>query len=266
MPLFLSAGINRLTVAGTTGTLPLDRVRTARSNAPTNRIEAETGTLTGAATANGAFTFASGKVVTGVGDGSGNALTLKVTAQRAGEHIVVIRYANAEESIPTHYNPDPVARHADISINGQPAQRVLFPTTFHFDQFRDLAVPVGLAAGSNTITFTSQQLPDWDGTTYNQFGQRSKYAGSQLTSSTSGARGCRSVASTGTGRRRALLPADQLKTRAASIRSPRFHSVLGDGSSCSACLVERGRSRLSAAAQLASRFRASCDGESGSAV
>jgi hypothetical protein len=70
-----------------------------------------------------------------VGDGPENALTLHVTAKQAGQHVLVVRYANAEKSIPTHYNPDPVARHADIAVNGQAARRVLFPTTFHFNQF-----------------------------------------------------------------------------------------------------------------------------------
>jgi len=132
--------------------------------------------LTGAAKRSSDRSLASGQVVTAVGDGPGNALTLRVTAKQAGRHVLVVRYANAEESIPTHYNPDPVARHADIAVDGGAARRVLFPTTFHVNQFRDLAVPVDLRAGTNTITFTSQELPDWDGKTFNQFGQRSKYA------------------------------------------------------------------------------------------
>ncbi|GAA3622731.1 hypothetical protein GCM10022267_06050 [Lentzea roselyniae] len=28
----------------------------------------------------------------------------------------------------------------------------------------------------NTIRFTSKELPNWDGRTYNEYGQRSKYA------------------------------------------------------------------------------------------
>ncbi|WP_086853702.1 cellulosome protein [Amycolatopsis kentuckyensis] len=175
--LFLSAGLNRLVVTGVTGDFLLDRVRTAPSPVPAPaRIEAERGVLTGAAERSGDRSFASGQVVTAVGDGPGNALTLRVTAKQAGRHVLVVRYSNAEESIPTHYNPDPVARHADIAVNGEFARRVLFPTTFHFNQFRDLAVPVDLRAGANTVTFTAQELPDWDGKTFNQFGQRSKYA------------------------------------------------------------------------------------------
>ncbi|GAA1314249.1 hypothetical protein [Saccharothrix xinjiangensis] len=59
-----------------------------------------------------------------------------------------------------------------MSVNGR-VQQVQFPNTFHFNQFRDLAVPVDLVARTNTATFTSQKLPNWDGTTFNQFGQRS---------------------------------------------------------------------------------------------
>jgi hypothetical protein len=173
--LFLSAGVNQLTVTGAAGNVRLDRVRTGPTTATAPvKVEAETGRVTGEAEFSSDFPFASGQVATNVGDGPTNALSLDVQAERTGRHVLVIRYANAQESIPTHYNPDPVTRHADISVNGR-MQRVQFPNTFHFNQFRDLAVPVDLVAGTNTITFTSQELPNWDGTTFNQFGQRSKY-------------------------------------------------------------------------------------------
>ncbi|MEU0796863.1 hypothetical protein ABZ342_42950 [Amycolatopsis sp. NPDC005961] len=66
----------------------------------------------------------------------------------------------------THYNPDPVARHADVSVNGGAAHRVLFPHSFHQDDFWELTVPVQLRPGENTLTFRSGELPDFDGTTY----------------------------------------------------------------------------------------------------
>ncbi|WP_158852918.1 cellulosome protein [Saccharothrix deserti] len=174
--LFLSAGINQLTVTGTSGNLLLDRVRTTPSSATAPvKIEAEKGAVTGAAKFTAEYSFASGQVAANVGDGPANALTLTVPAARAGQHVLVVRYSNAQESIPTHYNPDPVTRHADISVNGT-VRRVEFPNTFHANQFRDLAVPVDLRAGANTIVFTSQELPNWDGKTFNEYGQRSKYA------------------------------------------------------------------------------------------
>ncbi|MBB5799616.1 cellulosome protein [Streptomyces caelestis] len=177
--LFLSGGINKITVTGTARELVLDRLRVTPSKGtlvPTVH-QAENGTLTGAAKVTDAYTFATnGKAVTGIGDGKANALTLDVVAARAGRHALTIRYSNAEQAPATHYNPDPIARHADLSVNGAPARRVLFPTTFHFNNFWDLTVPVTLEKGTNRLTFTAEELPDFDGDTYNQYDQRSPYA------------------------------------------------------------------------------------------
>ena len=112
----------------------------------------------------------------GVGAGPANALSLTVTADRAGRHALTVRYSNGEQPPSTHYNPDPVCRHADISVNGGPAHRVLFPTTFHFNNFWTLAVPVTLRPGPNTLTFTSDRLPDLVGGTEDTYGRRSAYA------------------------------------------------------------------------------------------
>jgi len=79
---------------------------------------------------------------------------------------LTIRYSNPEQSPATHYNPDPLARHAAISVNGGAAQQVLFPHTFHADNFWELSAPVHLKRGSNTVRFSSEELPDFDGTTY----------------------------------------------------------------------------------------------------
>ena len=176
---FLSGGINKITVTGAAGQLLLDRLRVAPADGtPTSEVyQAEDGTVSGAAKVTDAYTFASGgKAVTGIGDGKANALTVDVVAQRPGRHAVTIRYSNAEQAPATHYNPDPVARHADLSVNGGPARRVLFPTTFHFNNFRDLTVPVTLRKGANQLTFTAEELPDFDGDTHNQYDQRSPYA------------------------------------------------------------------------------------------
>lgn len=176
---FLSAGINKITVTGTKKNLVLDRLRVAASsgNLATKVYQAEGGTLSGAAKATEAYTFATGgKAVTDIGDGKANALTLDIVAKRAGQHAVTIRYSNAEQAPATHYNPDPIARHADLSVNGGPARQILFPTTFHFNSFRDLTVPVTLKKGTNRLTFTAEELPDFNGDTYNQYDQRSPYA------------------------------------------------------------------------------------------
>jgi hypothetical protein len=138
--------------------------------------QAEDGTVTGAAKVTGGYTFASaGKAVTDIGDGKANALTVDVTARHSGRHAVTIRYSNGEQAPATHYNPDPIARHTDLSVNGGPARRVLFPTTFHFNNFWELTVPVTLKRGTNRLSFTAAELPDFNGDTYNQYDQRSPY-------------------------------------------------------------------------------------------
>jgi hypothetical protein len=175
---FLSGGINKVTVTGASRELLLDRLRVAPSSgALTTKVyQAEAGTLSGAAKVTDAYSFASGgKAVTAVGDGKANALTIDVVAGRSGRHAVTIRYSNAEQAPATHYNPDPIARHADLSVNAGPARRVLFPTTFHFNNFWDLTVPVTLKKGTNRLTFTAEELPDFNGDTYNQYDQRSPY-------------------------------------------------------------------------------------------
>ncbi|MEV6481944.1 cellulosome protein [Streptomyces sp. NPDC051576] len=179
VPLFLVSGINKVTVAATSDQLVLDRLQAGPSRGllPTSTHPAEEGVTTGGARVTGAHTFATGgKAVEGIGAGPGNALALTVTAERAGRHALTIRYSNGEQAPATHYNPDPVCRHADIAVNGGVPQRVLFPTTFHFNDFRDLSVPVTLDAGANTLTFTADELPDHDGHSRNQYGQRSAYA------------------------------------------------------------------------------------------
>ncbi|MFD8722164.1 cellulosome protein [Streptomyces sp. NPDC059629] len=177
--LFLSGGINKITVTGTSRAPVLDRLRVRPSSGvlATRVYQAEEGALTGAAKVTDACPLASGgRAVTGVGGGTANALTLDVVATRSGRHAVTIRYSNGEQAPATHYNPDPIARHADLSVNGGPAHRVLFPTTFHFDDFRELTVPVTLKKGTNRLTFTADALPDFDGGTHNPYGQRSPYA------------------------------------------------------------------------------------------
>lgn len=177
--MFLSGGINKITVTGAARELVLDRLRVTRAGgaSATKVYQAEDGTVGGAAKVTDAYTFASGgKAVTDIGDGTANALTVDVVAGKAGRHAVTIRYSNAEQAPATHYNPDPIARHADLSVNGGPARRVLFPTTFHFNDFRELTVPVTLEKGANRLTFTAEELPDFNGDTYNQYDQRSPYA------------------------------------------------------------------------------------------
>jgi hypothetical protein len=167
---FLSGGINKVTVTGTSGNLHLDRLRVAATSGTlhTTWHGAETASLTGTATATGYTLASGGKAVTGVGGEPGNAntLTFDVQVPAAGTYALTVRYSNPEQSPASHYNPDPLARPADISINGGPKQRVLFPHTFHANNFWHLTIPIRLEAGHNTVRFSAEELPDFDGTTY----------------------------------------------------------------------------------------------------
>ncbi|MFJ3670657.1 cellulosome protein [Streptomyces sp. NPDC090106] len=178
LALFLAAGVNKVTVTATSPELVVRKltVGPSRGLLPSTTHAAEDGVLTGTATVAAFSSATGGKAVDGVGHGPANALTLTVTADRTGRHALTIRYSNGEQPPGTHYNPDPVCRHADLTVNGSDAGRVLFPTTFHFDNFWRLAVPVTLREGVNTLTFTSDALPDVDGTTGNTHGRRSAYA------------------------------------------------------------------------------------------
>ncbi|PPH41195.1 cellulosome enzyme [Rathayibacter sp. AY1E4] len=167
---FLSGGVNKIEVVGTSGTLLVDRIVIGASANPpaTTSYEAEAATITGPATVRDLSFASGGKAVGNIGGGRDGDSTLTfgdVKAEQDGTYALTLRYSNEEQSPATHYNPDPLARHADITVNGV-TQRVLFPHTFHQNQLWDLSVPVTLRKGSNTIAITSKELPGFDGTTY----------------------------------------------------------------------------------------------------
>jgi hypothetical protein len=166
----LSGGVNKVTVTGTGRGATVDRldVRAGGGKLPSTTIEAEAAQRSGTATVTAKSLAGGGQVVTGVGGtpGNTNTLTFTVPAAKAGTYALRIRYANPEQAVATHYNPDPVARHADMTINGGTAQRVLFPHSFHDNNFWELTVPVTLRKGDNSIRFAAAELPNFDGTTY----------------------------------------------------------------------------------------------------
>ncbi|MFC0534024.1 LamG-like jellyroll fold domain-containing protein [Phytohabitans kaempferiae] len=166
----LSGGVNKVTVTGQSHRALVDRlsVTPTAKHLPATAYEAEAAARAGTAAVASRSLASGAAAVTGVGGPPGNAntLTFTVTVPRAGTYAMRVRYANPEQSAATHYNPDPLARHADISVNGGAERRVLFPHTFHDNNFWELTVPVRLAKGANTIRFAAAELPNFDGVTY----------------------------------------------------------------------------------------------------
>jgi hypothetical protein len=166
----LSGGINKVTVTGGSAATLVDRLTVTPTDGTlrTRTYEAQDARLAGSATLTPLALATDGTAITGIGGdpGNGNTATFTVAADKAGLYALRVRYSNPEQSEATHYNPDPLARHADISVNGGEVRRVGFPHSFHQDNFWELTVPVQLRKGQNTIAFRSEELPNFDGTTY----------------------------------------------------------------------------------------------------
>jgi hypothetical protein len=166
----LSGGVNKVTLTGSSSTTLVDRltVTPTEGTLTARSYEAQDAKLAGSATLTRLSLATDGTAITGIGGapGNGNTATFTVAADRAGPYALRIRYSNPEQSEATHYNPDPLARHADITVNNDAAQRVGFPHTFHQNNFWELTVPVHLKKGQNTIAFRSEELPNFDGSTY----------------------------------------------------------------------------------------------------
>jgi len=166
----LSGGINKVTLTGGSSATLVDRltVTPTEGTLKARTYEAQDAKLAGSATLTPLSLATDGTAITGIGGdpGNDNTATFTVAADRAGLYALRIRYSNPEQSEATHYNPDPLARHADITVNGGDMRRVSFPHSFHQNNFWELTVPVHLKKGQNTITFRSEELPNFDGTTY----------------------------------------------------------------------------------------------------
>lgn len=167
---FLSGGVNKVVVGGSAAGVTVDRVAVHPSSAASQQTwyEAEDAEVAGTAGVADYSLARGGQGVTGIGGapGNDNTLTFTVDAKADGVQAVTIRYTNEEQIAATHYNPDIVARHADISINGAAPVRVTFPHSFHKNNFWELTVPVELTAGENTIELRSEELTNVDGVTY----------------------------------------------------------------------------------------------------
>ena len=167
--LYLAAGINKVTVTGQGGLVILDKltVTPLSPSDPAVRPDITTypaagGRMTGTAHVATGYSQAPGGVVTGISDGPANSLTLTVHAPAAGVYGMTVRYANDQGINANHYNPDLMTAPADISVNGSPTFHVNFASTFDWNQFRALTIPVTLRKGTNTITVIANPQYAWD--------------------------------------------------------------------------------------------------------
>lgn len=165
----LQGGINKIVV---TGEATIDRIRIAASQDQLSSTEyqAEDAELSGDATTSELGLAEGGLAVDGLGGepGNDNAVTFTVQADSAGRYAMVVRFSNPEQVPATHYNPNPMARHADISVNGGASERVLFVPTFHENNFWERTIVLDLEEGENTIRFGAEEQPNFDGVTYAQ--------------------------------------------------------------------------------------------------
>ncbi len=165
---YLSAGINKVVVTGDGGTVTLDKLTVTPvggAQPGVSTYQAEDAALTGTAKVDNSYSQANGGVVTGIGGGSANSLTFTVHAPAPGTYEMTVRFANNQQIIANHYNPDLMTAPADISVNGGPTFHVNFGNTFSWNQFWNLTIPVQLRRGVNTIRFIANPQYNYDSTT-----------------------------------------------------------------------------------------------------
>lgn len=166
---FLRGGINKVVVEGAKR-LEIDRLMVSPSDDLSSSVfEAEDAVVTGTASASELSLASGGLAVTGIGGEPGNANALgfeEIEVPRAGKYALTFRYSNEEQSPATHYNPDPVARYALMSVNGADPVRVAFPHSFHENNFWELTVVVELEKGTNRLEIRGEEKPQFDGTSY----------------------------------------------------------------------------------------------------
>ncbi|MFF0079577.1 carbohydrate-binding protein [Streptomyces canus] len=166
--LYLTEGINRITVSPNSGTvLTLRDVKVAGSGDTTGvtKYEAESATLAGQATAQSDTWASGGKNVGYVGNGGGNTLTFgNVNASAAGRYTVVIHYAQNDRGGSGNYNTNVESRTAQLSVNGGTASTLTFRNTYSWNDYWTLPTTVTLNSGTNTLKFSnsSSWAPDID--------------------------------------------------------------------------------------------------------
>ncbi len=166
---FLLGGINKVVLTAS-GSSAVRGLSMTPENGPAPYLyEAEDAQVAGTARIAAASRASGGRAVFAIGGapGNGNTLTFpRVMAPRAGTYALTLRFSNEEQAKATHYNPDPLARIARISVNGGKPMLVSAPHSFNANNWWEMSVPVALKAGANTIRIAGEEQPNWDGRTY----------------------------------------------------------------------------------------------------
>jgi hypothetical protein len=166
---FLLGGINKVVLTAS-GSSAIRGLSVTPETGPAPYLyEAEDAQVAGTARIGAASRASGGRAVFDIGGapGNGNTLTFpKVTVPRAGTYALTLRFSNEEQAKATHYNPDPLARIARISINGAAPMLVSAPHSFNANNWWEMTVPVVLKAGANTIRISGEEQPNWEGRTY----------------------------------------------------------------------------------------------------
>jgi hypothetical protein len=155
----LAAGISELDVTSS-GTAALDTVTLTRAtdgDAATRTIQAEDGTVAGAAqvtsiAASTGSNVQGGAEVTYVGGGAANTLTIaRPSSTPAGAYDLDVRYANADQNAASHYNTDVVSRGLDITEVGGATAHANFRHNYSWTSFWTKTVPLDLTTATGDL-------------------------------------------------------------------------------------------------------------------
>jgi hypothetical protein len=160
----LEGGINKVEIHGP-ATVDAIEIGAGTGQLERTEYQAEDAQLSGDAQTAELSLAEGGAAVTGIGGdpGNDNAATFTVEARHSGRHAVVVRFSNPEQAPASHYNPNPMARPALLSVNDQDPQSVLFVPTFHENNFWERTLYVDLEEGTNTLRFGAEEPTNHSG-------------------------------------------------------------------------------------------------------
>jgi hypothetical protein len=159
----LSEGINEVELRSNAGVsvIGVTTTRVAGADSAAVKIEAEAGTVAGAARKTGiaastGTNVSGGTVVDYLGNGAGNTVTIPRAAgfDRPGDYDIVVKYTNAEVSGRHDYNPQVVDRRLQVSeAGGGQVGQGYFRYTYSWNSFWERTIPVTLTTAGGALTF-----------------------------------------------------------------------------------------------------------------